>query len=102
MPGHRRVLLVVHADLDLMYSRRRAGERSGLRLALAEVAPVRVAVAEAAPPGLGHDEDDAGERDGAKAWDGHLENSPRHMPHVGLVRREALHQPPLLRAGPLP
>ncbi len=39
---HRRVLLIVHRDFDALDARRRAGKVTRLRLALAEVAPLRV------------------------------------------------------------
>src|SRR5436309_15657889 len=62
--GNGSVLLIVHPDLHLMHSRRRAGERAGLRLALPQVAPIWVAVTEATPGRLRHDVDDPGEGDG--------------------------------------
>jgi hypothetical protein len=45
---------------------RRAGERTGFRLTLAQVAPLGMTVAVAQARSLGHNKDDAGEWDGAE------------------------------------
>ena len=45
MPGTGAYSWSSEPDLDLVHARRRAGQRAGLRLALAEVAPVGMAVA---------------------------------------------------------
>ena len=62
-------------DLDLVDPGWCARQRAGLGLPLAEVAPVGMAVAVAETPGLGHDEDDAGEGHRAErrnsGWGGH-------------------------------
>ena len=56
-------------------AKRRAGERAGLGLTLAQVAPVGMTVAVAALARFGHDEDDSGEGHRAErrnsGWGGH-------------------------------
>src|SRR5262249_54525291 len=61
-PGHRSVFLVGRVDVHGVNARRRVGEIAGLRLPLAEFAPVRAGRIEAAFLGRGRDEDDAGAR----------------------------------------
>src|SRR5690606_33796810 len=68
-PGDGRVLEVVERDAHRFHPLGRALERSGLRLALAEVAPAVVAVvagAVAVLGGLTHDVDHAGAGDSAE------------------------------------
>ena len=67
--GHRRIVLVVHADRHLPHPGRGTRQLTRLRLALAEVAPVGMSVAIAQLAGLRHHEDDAGERHGTEAGD---------------------------------
>ncbi len=59
-PGHRRIVVVGRIDRQALASRRRLRQRSGLRLALAEVGPARIAGAVAAGMRPGGDVDDAG------------------------------------------
>ena len=65
--GDRRVLVIPRVDGHRLDARRRSRQVAGLGLPLAEVAPVGVTVAVAETRGLGHDEDDAREGDGAEA-----------------------------------
>ena len=67
-PGHGRVLLVRHVDGDLADARRGAGQLAGLRLALAQVAPLGVSGLVAPAAGLGGDVDDARAGHGAERW----------------------------------
>src|SRR4029079_11820894 len=64
--GHRRVLLIADGDRDVFDARGRAGQRAGLGLALAEVAPIWIAAAKAETRRLGRYIDDTGTRDGAE------------------------------------